>query len=96
MNQNGLLVANLGDPVSQDMMTLRRLPSLIHQPLVINLGLTLVIRNIVGSFKHAQNLQHLTSKDSDRIYTDNDMVYIETPFENYDLTGLSMLWHYRD
>ena len=24
------------------------------------------------------------------------MVYIETPFENYDLTGLSMLWHYRD
>lgn len=33
--------------------------------------------------------------DSDRIYTDNDMVYIETPFENYDLTGLSMLWHYR-
>lgn len=56
VNQNGLLVASNWDPVSQDMMTLRRLPSLIHQLPVINLGLTLVIRNIVDSFKHAQNL----------------------------------------
>eukprot|EP00435_Cladocopium_sp_Y103_P019405 s4112_g4.t1 len=34
--------------------------------------------------------------DADRIYTKNHMTYIETPFMNFDLTGLSMLGRYRD
>eukprot|EP00438_Fugacium_kawagutii_P034934 Skav211754 [mRNA] locus=scaffold674:6649:8587:+ [translate_table: standard] len=49
----------------------------------------------------AQKAHQLSSscKDSDRIYTDHtdhDIVYIETPFENYDLTGLSMLSRYKN
>jgi len=34
--------------------------------------------------------------DVDRIYTDHDMTYIETPYMNYDLTGLAILGRYKD
>ena len=32
----------------------------------------------------------------DRIYKDQEMTYIETPFMNYDLTGLALLGRYQD
>ena len=35
-------------------------------------------------------------EDVDRIYTDHDMTYIETPYMNYDLTGLAILGRYKD
>ena len=34
--------------------------------------------------------------DMERIYVDDGLTYLETQFENFDLTGLSMIWHYRD
>lgn len=34
--------------------------------------------------------------DSEKIYREDGLTYIETGFMNFDLTGLSMLWHYKD